>query len=408
MSADKRQFNSSLLDSSGFAESMKEIVGDDFKPFIDAAKKTLIENPVLNCECSSKSVLDGVLKLAVMGLKLDHKSGEAWLTPKNMRARDGSFYKVAVAMPGIRAFERKLMETGGVATVESDYVLAQDYFKFSQGLNKTLEHTRNLNPDEGKPNHVIAAWGVLQTKDERRLMRVLTQDELPDPKEKSFMTHEQRSNYAGRRAVMRDAINTLLHDPELVKNQKALEQFSQLYVMEKEGYEQGEPIIQSDPIKQVQPNIDSEEEVTTKSETIAPEQEPSEQKESESKRVTMQVGDVTRIFSTQEELDYAKKVFAVLDEQFVLLNNNGEDVTSSVSARIGEGAILKGFERNMNPEQFLDRFLASIAKAENLTIQKSEPEAVGSKILEEARREGLKSIGHSEETVAGPRKGGVR
>lgn len=406
--------NTAHLKTPKVVEQIKSLVGDDYQEYLNAARETIARDPVLNNECTPKSVGDAVVKLAAMGLKVDHLTGEAWLTPKKMKSRNGEYYTVAVAMPGIRAFERKLMETGGVATLESNYVLEQDYFKFSQGLTKTLEHTRNINPEEGKPNRVIAAWGVLRTKDGRDLMRVLTKNELPDPKEKSFMTHEQRSNYAGRRAVMREAINTLLHDPELVKNKEALEQFSELHSMEKDGYEQGEAVTVSDPVKQLQPNIggESHSEPEPKPELQEPTQQESPvadapEPEQEAASFTLRTGSKTRNFSSADELNYAKQVFAVMDERFVVMDNTGTDITETVASKIAEGPILTGMSKGMEPELFLDRLLGSIAKNQGFTVHKQEPEAVGSKIMEEARREGLKSIGRNEQET-GTRKGGVR
>ncbi len=68
--------------------------------------------------CTPASVQTAVKKLAVMGLSPNADQGEGWLLPRWNKYANSY---CAIAVPGVRGMEKKLMETGKVANIESRF-----------------------------------------------------------------------------------------------------------------------------------------------------------------------------------------------------------------------------------------------------------------------------------------------
>jgi recombinational DNA repair protein RecT len=188
-------------------------------------------------QCLSGSVQTAVRKLATMGLSPNAELGEGWLVPRYNK-KVGAFQ--ATAVPGVRGMERKLMETGKVANIESRAIFLQDFCKVKLGTENLIEHEINFIPDHGKPNPIVGAYGIVTLKDGRREIAVKRlyvpgpdnkqrqgQDEGQE-KGRVFMDDETSARYSAQRPAMKGALN------KFFKEDRALQALIQ---MENESYE---------------------------------------------------------------------------------------------------------------------------------------------------------------------------
>jgi recombination protein RecT len=185
-------------------------------------------------QCTPASVQAAVKKLAVMGLSPNAEAGEAWLLPRwNNKA---SVY-TAIAVPGVRGMERKLMETGNVANIESRAIYLQDHCRVKLGTENVIAHEVNFCPDPERPNPIVGLYGVVTLKDGRREIAVKRLYQAPKPpgqqeqekeKSRSYMDEETNARYLAQRPAMRGALN------KFFKEDRALQA---LVEMENESYE---------------------------------------------------------------------------------------------------------------------------------------------------------------------------
>ena len=189
-------------------------------------------------QCTPVSVQAAVKKLAVMGLSPNAEQGEGWLLPRwNKHAAS----YCAIAVPGVRGMEKKLMETGKVANIEARAIYLQDKSKVRLGTENVIEHEVNFCPDSDRPNPIVGAYGIVTLKDGRREIAVkrLYQSPPKEPrqeqqqqpeKEKSrgYMDEETNAKYLAQRPAMRGALN------KFFKEDRALQA---LLEMENESYE---------------------------------------------------------------------------------------------------------------------------------------------------------------------------
>src|SRR6266446_2292883 len=69
--------------------------------------------------------------------------------------------------------EKKLMETGKVANIESRAIFLQDHCKVRLGTENVIDHEVNFCPDPERPNPIIGSYGIVtlkrrQTRDRRQ------------------------------------------------------------------------------------------------------------------------------------------------------------------------------------------------------------------------------------------------
>jgi phage RecT family recombinase len=168
-------------------------------------------------QCAPASVQAAVKKLAVMGLSPNAEQGEGWLLPR-WNKHVASY--CAIAVPGVRGMEKKLMETGKVANIEARAIYLQDQSKVRLGTENVIEHEVNFCPDSDRPNPIVGAYGIVTLKDGRREIAVkrLYQSPPKEPrqeqqqqpeKEKSrgYMDEETNAKYLAQRPAMRGALN---------------------------------------------------------------------------------------------------------------------------------------------------------------------------------------------------------
>src|SRR5271157_3059441 len=186
--------------------------------------------------CTPGSVQASVKKLAVMGLSPNADQSEGWLLPRWNKYANSY---CAIAVPGVRGMEKKLMETGKVANIESRAIFLQDHCKVRLGTENVIDHEVNFCPDPQRPNPIIGAYGIVTLKDGRREIAVkrLYQSPPKEPKQeqqqekeksRGYMDEETNARYLAQRPAMKGALN------KFFKEDRALQA---LLEMENESYE---------------------------------------------------------------------------------------------------------------------------------------------------------------------------
>ena len=140
-------------------------------------------------QCTPASVQTAVKKLAGMGLSPNAEQGEGWLLPRWNKCANSY---CAIAVPGVRGMEKKLMETGKVANIESRAVFLQDHCKVRLGTENVIDHEVNFCPDPERPNPIIGSYGIVTLKDGRREIAVKRLYQSP-PKDPSKSNNSSRS-----------------------------------------------------------------------------------------------------------------------------------------------------------------------------------------------------------------------
>ena len=191
-------------------------------------------------QCTPASVQTAVKKLAGMGLSPNAEQGEGWLLPRWNKYANSY---CAIAVPGVRGMEKKLMETGKVANIESRAIFLQDHCKVRLGTENVIDHEVNFCPDPQRPNPIIGAYGIVTLKDGRREIAVkrLYQSPPKEPKQeqqqqsqpekeksRGYMDEETNARYLAQRPAMKGALN------KFFKEDKGLQA---LLEMEAESYE---------------------------------------------------------------------------------------------------------------------------------------------------------------------------
>src|SRR5271165_5771099 len=189
--------------------------------------------------CTPASVQASVKKLAVMGLSPNADQGEGWVLPRWNKYANSY---CAIAVPGVRGMEKKLMETGKVANIESRAIFLQDHCKVLLGTGNVIDHEVNFCPDPERPNPIVGSYGIVTLKDGRREIAVkrLYQSPPKEPKQeqqqqqqekeksRGYMDEETNARYLAQRPAMKGALN------KFFKEDRALQA---LLEMENESYE---------------------------------------------------------------------------------------------------------------------------------------------------------------------------
>jgi len=190
-------------------------------------------------QCTPASVQTAVKKLAGMGLSPNAEQGEGWLLPRWNKYANSY---CAIAVPGVRGMEKKLMETGKVANIESRAIFLQDHCKVRLGTENVIDHEVNFCPDPERPNPIVGSYGIVTLKDGRREIAVkrLYQSPPKEPKQeqqqqqqekeksRGYMDEETNARYLAQRPAMKGALN------KFFKEDRALQA---LLEMENESYE---------------------------------------------------------------------------------------------------------------------------------------------------------------------------
>ena len=224
------------LKAPDFAKEIAQILQDRNEPVVDAEEFIRhairqIQSPDLEAHdklvlCTPASVQSAVKKLAVMGLSPNADQGEGWLVPRWSK-KAGNL--LAKPVPGVRGMERKLMETGKVAIIESRAIYLQDFCTVKLGTEKSIQHEVNFCPDPEKPNPIIGSYGIVELKDGRREIAVKrlyrpagprkgqdlqeqSQENNSGQERAGYMDEETSACYAAQRPAMKGALNKFFKD----------------------------------------------------------------------------------------------------------------------------------------------------------------------------------------------------
>lgn len=157
-----------------------------------------------------------ILRLATKGLPYDPIAGVGWLTPRRSHGKP-----VPSPEPGIRGLERLIQGTGKVGIMRAQAIRAQDRYEPADMMGTTSPRIiRNMAPDTGKPNPVVGAIACAQIIGKGFHVVELPLDTAAIQKlEKATELGrnpnygvEKRAEYAAKRQLMREVIQTYLHD----------------------------------------------------------------------------------------------------------------------------------------------------------------------------------------------------
>lgn len=120
------------------------------------ALNTIRRTPEL-LECAPETMVAAIVEASSLGLEIDSR-GQAYLVPfrnKNTGRREVQL------IPGYKGLADLAYRSGRVDSIFAEVVCENDKFRFSLGLNPTLEHTPSLE-DRGK---LIAVYAVARMKE---------------------------------------------------------------------------------------------------------------------------------------------------------------------------------------------------------------------------------------------------
>lgn len=180
--------------------------------------------------CDPQTVLDSVRKLAAVGLCVSSDAGTAFLVPR----KDKSGRAICTPVPGVKGFERIILEACPEATIEANVIRDQDSIEVSEGTNPQLSFRRNFRPDRAKPNPIVGSYCVVRekpgtpTRYQIKTIAIEEKKEIANPGKANerevsvFMTHDGRKiepgrmgaesacRYVAQRACMREVARTWL------------------------------------------------------------------------------------------------------------------------------------------------------------------------------------------------------
>ena len=132
---------------------------------------TLIEQTPRLLECSTASIVGGVLQAAQLGLE-PGLLGECYLVPyrNNKRGIMEAQFQV-----GYRGYAKLALQSGQYSTFETHVVFERDGFDYSLGSQKFLRHKPYLGQDRGK---AVAAYAIVETRDGKSQFEIMSLDDI--------------------------------------------------------------------------------------------------------------------------------------------------------------------------------------------------------------------------------------
>ena len=120
------------------------------------ALNTIRRTPEL-LECAPETMVAAIVEASSLGLEIDSR-GQAYLVPFRNKYTGR---KEVQLIPGYKGLADLAYRSGRVDSIFAEVVCENDKFRFSLGLNPTLEHTPSLE-DRGK---LIAVYAVARMKE---------------------------------------------------------------------------------------------------------------------------------------------------------------------------------------------------------------------------------------------------
>lgn len=121
---------------------------------------TVVQTTPELLQADRRSLLTSCLRCAADGLVPDGR--EAALVIFNTKDKSGKWHKLAQYVPMFTGIQKRVRNSGEIASIEAHVIYEQDEFVWRQGLDGTISHTPKFPGPRGKP---IGAYAVARFKD---------------------------------------------------------------------------------------------------------------------------------------------------------------------------------------------------------------------------------------------------
>ena len=154
--------------------SMGQVVPKHVTPerLVKLALVAASRTPLL-LQCEPKSIVQGVMTAAQLGLDCGGVLGSAYLVPFKNQKQGGRYE--AQLIVGYRGLVDLARRSGEIETIEAHVVYAHDSFEVAYGLDPVLRHVPCLTGDAGDP---ILVYAIARLKDGGRQVEVMTRSEV--------------------------------------------------------------------------------------------------------------------------------------------------------------------------------------------------------------------------------------
>ncbi|MDR1515703.1 MAG: recombinase RecT, partial [Synergistaceae bacterium] len=157
---EKREFSAVVK---GFKSQIEEALPAHLKKNADKYSRQAIQlfsqNETLQ-RCSAISIITSLMTASALGLDLTPQLGQCYIIPycNNRKIGPSDWVKTweAQFQLGYRGAIALAQRSGTVARIHADVVREKDIFRYSKGLNPTLEHEESMEEDRGEITHVYA------------------------------------------------------------------------------------------------------------------------------------------------------------------------------------------------------------------------------------------------------------
>lgn len=152
----------------------------DADAYLRAAYTAIAKQPTL-LECSTPSLMMGVLEAASLGLAIGGTMGEAYLVAYNTRVKlpggGEKWQKEAQLQPGYRGLVKLSRQSGMVRTIVPRVVYEGDAFSVEYGVHETISHQPNLDnePNQAK---IVRVYAVAHFADGTTQFEVMTKKQV--------------------------------------------------------------------------------------------------------------------------------------------------------------------------------------------------------------------------------------
>lgn len=154
--------------------SMGQVVPKHVTPerLVKLALVAASRTPLL-LQCEPKSIVQGVMTAAQLGLDCGGVLGSAYLVPFKNQKQGGRYE--AQLIVGYRGLVDLARRSGEIETIEAHVVYAHDTVEVAYGLDPVLRHVPCLTGDAGEP---ILVYAIARLKDGGRQVEVMTRAEI--------------------------------------------------------------------------------------------------------------------------------------------------------------------------------------------------------------------------------------
>jgi len=167
--------------------------------------------------CREDTFPNALCDLAAFGLVPVPDTDIAYLIPRKSK----NVYGIS-GTPGVAGFERNLLRSGIVSTIQTFAVYEQDNFQFIEGGDADPMIQRPRKYDPSQPNEITAALCIIRLKDGRKMIEMQmysTDAERSVLDENNRLTREQAAKKRVKLVACRAFMRTYVNDLSLVAAQ---------------------------------------------------------------------------------------------------------------------------------------------------------------------------------------------